>query len=151
MEDGEGCRLRTFFTIPYPPSSILVWYIESAPERSHTYNPPVTHLPAILSLLTGIAGWFYLFYSKAAQGLGAVEEQRLNARRIWLRRVGGAVMLALAVLMYVGWYAVSLDPPTLAAAGVWLAVLVLLGMLSLLALVDMRLTARLRHRRLTSA
>ena len=110
----------------------------------------MTYVPAILSLLTGIAGWFYLFYSKAAHGLGAVEEQRLNARRIRLRRLGGTVMLGLAVLMYVGWYAVSLDPPTLAAAGVWLAVLVLLGMLSLLALVDMRLTARLRHRRLTA-
>ena len=111
----------------------------------------MTYVPAILSLLTGIAGWFYLFYSKAAHGLGVVEEQRLNARRIRLRRIGGTVMLALAVLMYVGWYAVSLDPPTPAAAGVWLAVLLLLGMLSLLALVDMRLTARLRHRRLTAA
>ena len=107
-------------------------------------------MPAILSLLTGVAGWFYLFYSKAAGGLGAVEEQRLNARRVWLRRVGGSVMLALAVLMYLGWYAVSLDPPTLAAAWVWLAVLVLLGMLSLLALVDLRLTLRLRSRRLKS-
>jgi UDP-N-acetylmuramyl pentapeptide phosphotransferase/UDP-N-acetylglucosamine-1-phosphate transferase len=79
-----------------------------------------------------------------------VEEQRLNNHRIRLRRVGGAVMLLLAVLMYVGWYAVSLDPPTLAAAGVWLAVLVLLALLSVLAMVDMRLTLRLRHRRLAA-
>ena len=127
-----------------------MWYIESAPERSHTYNPRVTYVPAILSLLTGVAGWFYMFYSKAAQGLRGVEEQRLNNHRIRLRRIGGMVMLALAVLMYVGWYAVSLDPPTLAAAWVWLTVLVLLGTLSLLALVDMRLTFRLRHRRLTA-
>lgn len=108
----------------------------------------VTYLPAILSLLTGIAGWFYLFYSKAAQALGGVEEQRLNNRRIRLRRIGGMVMLALAVLMYLGWYAVSLDPPSLTAAWVWLTVLVLLGILSLLALADMRLTLRLRRRRL---
>ena len=110
----------------------------------------MTYLPAILSLLTGIAGWFYMFYSKAAQGLGRVEEQRLNNHRIRLRRVGGAVMLVLAGLMYVGWYAVSLDPPTLAAAGVWLAVLVLLALLSVLAMVDMRLTLRLRQRRLVA-
>jgi UDP-N-acetylmuramyl pentapeptide phosphotransferase/UDP-N-acetylglucosamine-1-phosphate transferase len=108
----------------------------------------VNHLPAILSLLTGVAGWFYMFYSKAAEGLSHVEEQRLNNHRIRLRRVGGAVMLVLAALMYIGWYAVSLDPPTLAAAGVWLAVLVLLALLSVLAMVDMRLTFRLRHRRL---
>ena len=28
-----------FFTTLYSPSSILVWYIEGAPERSNTYNP----------------------------------------------------------------------------------------------------------------
>jgi UDP-N-acetylmuramyl pentapeptide phosphotransferase/UDP-N-acetylglucosamine-1-phosphate transferase len=106
----------------------------------------MTYLPAILSLLTAIAGWFYMFYSKAARDLGGVEDQALNHRRIVLRRVGGAVMLALAVLMYLGWYAVGLDPPTLTAAWVWLAVLVLLGALSLLALIDMRLTLRLRRR-----
>jgi UDP-N-acetylmuramyl pentapeptide phosphotransferase/UDP-N-acetylglucosamine-1-phosphate transferase len=111
----------------------------------------MAYVPAILSLLTGIAGWFYMFYSKAAQGLSGVEEQRLNNSRIRLRRIGGMVMLALAVLMYVGWYAVSLDPPSLTAAWVWLTVLVLLGTLSLLALVDMRLTFRLRHRRLTAS
>jgi UDP-N-acetylmuramyl pentapeptide phosphotransferase/UDP-N-acetylglucosamine-1-phosphate transferase len=110
----------------------------------------VTYLPAILSLLTGVAGWFYMFYSKAAEGLGHVEEQRINNHRIRLRRVGGAVMLVLAALMYIGWYAVSLDPPTLAAAGVWLAVLVLLALLSVLAMVDMRLTLRLRRRRLVA-
>jgi len=108
----------------------------------------VTHFPAILALLTGVAGWFYMFYSKAAEGLGQVEEQRINNHRIRLRRVGGAVMLVLAALMYIGWYAVSLDPPTVAAAGVWLAVLVLLALLSVLAMVDMRLTFRLRRTRL---
>ena len=128
-----------------------MWYIKNAPAVSQTYNPTVSHLPAILSLLTGVAGWFYMFYSKAAEGLSQVEDQRLNNHRIRLRRVGGAVMLLLAALMYIGWYAVSLDPPTLAAAGVWLAVLVLLALLSVLAMVDMRLTMRLRHRRLAAA
>lgn len=127
-----------------------MWYIESVPQTLAHRQSPVTHLPAILSLLTGVAGWFYMFYSKAAEGLGRVEDQRLNNHRIRLRRVGGAVMLLLAALMYIGWYAVSLDPPTLAAAGVWLAVLVLLALLSLLAMVDMRLTLRLRQRRLVA-
>ena len=110
----------------------------------------MTYLPATLSLLTGIAGWFYLFYSKGAHGLGVLEDQRMNNHRIRLRRIGGMVMLALAVLMYLGWYAVSLDPPSLTAAWVWLTVLVLLGVLSLLALADMRLTLRLRRQRLVA-
>ena len=65
----------------------------------------MTALPAILALLTGVAGWFYLFFSKAAHGLAGIEEDRLNRRRVRLRRVGGAVMLLLAVGFYLGFYA----------------------------------------------
>ena len=119
-------------------------------RRKRGTGPKMAYLPAILSLLTGVAGWFYMFYSRAAQRLGAVEEQRLNNRRIRLRRVGGGVMLSLAALMYVGWYAVGLDQPRL-FAGVWLMVFVLLATLSLLALIDMRLTLRLRRRQLLNA
>src|SRR5580765_1886549 len=56
----------------------------------------------ILALLVGIAGWYYLFYSKAAARLGAIEDPRLNLRRQRLRRTNGVVMLILAVLLYAG-------------------------------------------------
>lgn len=102
-------------------------------------------LSAVFALLTGAAGWFYLFFSKAAQNLADVEERRLNARRIYLRRVGGATMLVLAVLFYVGLHGVS-TPGTLAA--VWLGVLFALAVVVVLALIDLRLTWKIRTRRL---
>src|SRR4051794_41753592 len=46
-------------------------------------------LPAILALLTGVAGWFYLFFSRAAHRLAGVEDDRLNRRRVRLRPIGG--------------------------------------------------------------
>ena len=104
-------------------------------------------LPAILALLTGVAGWFYLFYSRAAHGLAALEDQRLNRKRVRLRRAGGAAMLLLAVGFYVGFYAADpgVHPKLFVAA--WIAVLVLLAAIVVLALIDVRLTFRLRRRR----
>ena len=105
------------------------------------------HLAGIFALLTGAAGWFYLFYSRAAHRLGGIEDERLNARRIALRRVGGVAMLLLGGFFFAGFYAFE-DPnrtPT-AFLAVWLTVFALLVALVVLALIDLRLTRQLRRR-----
>jgi drug/metabolite transporter (DMT)-like permease len=103
------------------------------------------HLAGIFALLTGAAGWFYLFYSRAAHRLSGIEDQRLNARRIALRRVGGVAMLLLGGFFFAGFYALE-DPHHKPAAflAVWLSVFALLVILVVLALVDVGLTRRLR-------
>ena len=107
----------------------------------------VKPLPTIFALLTGVAGWFYLFYSQAAHRLSGIEDKRLNRRRVRLRRAGGVVMLALAVLFYAGFHTVDPQNDPNAFVTVWLCVFVLLAMIIVLALLDMRLTYRLRASR----
>src|SRR5688500_18949420 len=105
------------------------------------------HLSTALALLIGIAGWYYLFYSTAADKLAAVESQRLNRLRVWLRRAGGAVLLLLAPLFFAGFHTVDAhdDPQTFVA--IWVSVIVLLGVNVVLAAVDVGLTWRLRRQR----
>jgi hypothetical protein len=105
-------------------------------------------LAAILSILTGVAGWYYLFFSKAADQLADLEDQRLNRRRNRLRRVGGGVMLLLAVGLYVGFYAADDRTNPWLFVIVWSAVMILIVLLVVLALLDVRLTYRLRANRL---
>jgi hypothetical protein len=102
-------------------------------------------LPGVLALLIGVAGWFYLFYSRAAENLSSIEDQRLNVRRTNLRRLGALIMLTLAVLISVGSYGYDLDRPTISFFVIWLCVIVLLMVVVILALVDLRLTVKLRH------
>ena len=52
-------------------------------------------LATTLALLIATAGWHYLFYSRAAECLSGVEEERLNRLRVRLRRAGGVVLLVL--------------------------------------------------------
>jgi drug/metabolite transporter (DMT)-like permease len=103
-------------------------------------------LPAILSLIVAAAGWHYLFYSRAAHRLGAVEPAPLNRRRILLRRINAVFMLLLGVFFFAGNYTVQEQPPSKAFAIVWLVVAALLIMITILALVDLRLTMKLRRR-----
>ena len=105
------------------------------------------HLAGIFALLTGAAGWFYLFYSRAAHRLSGIEDERLNARRIALRRVGGVAMLLLGGFFFAGFYAFENphETPT-AFLAVWLTVFALLVVLVILALIDLRLTRQLRRR-----
>lgn len=98
------------------------------------------------SLLCAIAGWFYLFYSKAASRLAPVESRRLNMLRVRLRRICGAAMFLLAVAFFAGFNTVDERTPQLFLA-VWLGVLILLLAVVALALADLRLTWRLHHRR----
>jgi hypothetical protein len=103
-------------------------------------------LTTCFSLLTAAAGWYYMFYSRAAAGLGGVEEDRLNARRRRLRQVGGFVMCLLAVGLFAGFN--TFDPQVAPTGFVltWVGVFGLLIVVVLLALLDLRLTWRLRHR-----
>ena len=112
---------------------------------------PMQHLSTILALMIGIAGWYYLFYSKAAEKLAAVEPHRLNRLRVWLRRAGGVVLLLLAPTFFAGFHSVdpAADPDRFVS--IWVAVMVLLGVNVLLALVDVGLTWKLRRQRLAAA
>ncbi len=102
-------------------------------------------LPGALAVLIGIAGWFYLFYSRAASNLVGIENQKLNSRRSHLRRVGAIVMLGLASLIVIGAYGFDMEHPTATFFIIWLAVLLLLFIMVILGLVDVRLTYKLRH------
>ena len=104
-------------------------------------------LPSILALLIGIAGWYYLFYSQAAQRLAGVENGRLNRMRVRLRRAGGLVLLLLAPCFFAGFHTVSADEQPRAFVYVWLTVFLLLATTILLAMVDLGLTWKLRRDR----
>ena len=104
-------------------------------------------LPSILSLLIGIAGWYYLFYSRAAHRLAGVENDRLNRVRVRLRRVGGLVLLLLAPMFFAGFHTVDAVEEPRAFVTVWLTVFGLLGMTMVLAMVDVGLTMKLRRDR----
>ncbi|MCC6423244.1 MAG: hypothetical protein IT447_07165 [Phycisphaerales bacterium] len=103
-------------------------------------------LPAIFALLAGAAGWYYLFYSKAAEALRSVEGERVNNRRMLLRRINGLMMLLLAVAFFAGFRTVDEKSSPVAYLLIWLAALILLAIIVILAMVDMRLTMNLRRR-----
>ena len=102
-------------------------------------------LPGILAMLVGVAGWFYLFYSRAAANLSSIEDTKLNARRTNLRRIGAVVMLTLSILIAVGSYGFNPEHPTAQFFILWLVVIALLVMMMILGLIDVRLTYRLRR------
>jgi UDP-N-acetylmuramyl pentapeptide phosphotransferase/UDP-N-acetylglucosamine-1-phosphate transferase len=100
----------------------------------------------LFSLLTAAAGWYYVFYSRAARRLEGLEERGINVRRIRLRRVGGGAMMLLGVLFFVGfqrWIETSAG----VFLAVWLGVLCLLAAIVALGLIDLRLTWKLRNLR----
>lgn len=98
------------------------------------------YLPGIFALLVAAAGWFYLFYSRAAAKLTGVEEDRPNRLRIGLRRANGIVMILLAVAFYAGYYTTAPNSPWWAFC--WLSVLVLLAAILILAMIDLHLTRK---------
>jgi 4-amino-4-deoxy-L-arabinose transferase-like glycosyltransferase len=104
-------------------------------------------LTTIFSLLVGAAGWYYMFYSRAATNLSGIEEQQVNDRRQRLRQIGGFVMLLLAVALFAGFNSVDSTTGPQAFVLIWLAVLVLLFTITILAMADLRLTIKLRNRR----
>src|SRR6478752_3117395 len=108
-------------------------------------------LTSIFSLLVAAAGWYYMFYSRAALKLSAVEGEQRNRLRQRCRQANGFVMFCLAVALYAGFNTV--DPQTSAQTfiTVWFSVFVLLLVVVLLAMVDLRLTWRLRQNRQRAA
>jgi len=99
---------------------------------------------AIFSFAVAAAGWYYMFYSRAASRLSGIEHAHINSVRVWLRRVNGLLMFMLAVCFFAGFFAVDIEHPTKIAAYVWLAVCGLVLALLALGLVDLRLTFKLR-------
>src|SRR6185295_19164820 len=99
---------------------------------------------AIFSLFIAAAGWYYMFYSRAANRLSGIEEANINAMRVWLRKINGLLMFLLAICFFSGFFAVDLDHPSRMTAIVWLAVCGLVLALMALGLVDLRLTWRLK-------
>jgi UDP-N-acetylmuramyl pentapeptide phosphotransferase/UDP-N-acetylglucosamine-1-phosphate transferase len=100
---------------------------------------------AIIAVITAGAGLYYLVYSRGAHRLQGVEEEYYNARRIRLRRTGGAVMLVLAICFALLFW---LTPDSGEFLLVLLAVLILVGVILVLAMIDLRLTWRMRRERL---
>ena len=107
----------------------------------------MSYLATAFALLTAAAGWFYLFYSRAAHNLSEVEGKVDNRNRVLLRRTGGVCMIALGVCFFMGFN--TFDPKERPSAFIttWFAVFLLLGTTIVLALIDIRLTIRLRRRR----
>lgn len=105
----------------------------------------IRYFPAIIALLAAAAGWHYLFNSKAAQRLDGVESTVINARRSRLRRINGIALLLLGGSFYAG---IQIDPHLhpLIFLSLWCSVLVLLLMASALAIVDLRLTSRIKRK-----
>jgi UDP-N-acetylmuramyl pentapeptide phosphotransferase/UDP-N-acetylglucosamine-1-phosphate transferase len=105
-----------------------------------------TYLPPIFALLVAAAGWYYLFYSKAAGKLATIEGEHSNRLRIRLRRACGVVIILLAVAFYAMF--VYLQREEHATAGLLLmAVMLLMFGVVVLGLIDLRLTRRMRARR----
>ena len=104
-------------------------------------------LAAIFALLVAAAGWFYMFYSRAAHNLAGIENDAINRKRIKLRRLNGFVMFLLAILFFAGFWTV--DPQQSAGwyLAIWLSVLLLLGLIVILVMIDLRLTLKLRDRK----
>jgi uncharacterized membrane protein len=105
----------------------------------------VRALPAIFALIVGAVGWYYLFYSRSASGLSAIEAGPQNRLRSVLRRVNAIVMLLIAAGIAVAftWYDRSGQERQFVLMS--MAILLLLVVLVVLGLIDLRLTWKLRQ------
>lgn len=111
-----------------------------------SYSIGVNFVPTVFCLLVGAAGWYYMFYSRAAVHLEGIELIHLNMRRRRLRRIGGFIMMLLAAGVFALFN--RFDPVSHPAVAAWilLGVLLLLAGIVVLGLLDLRLTWRLRTR-----
>lgn len=99
----------------------------------------------LFALSIAATGWYYMFYSRAAHRLGAIENEAINRRRVRLRQVGGFFMLLLGVCFFAGFYTVDQERPTRGFFIIWTAVCLLVMIVLILGLADLRLTWRLRR------
>lgn len=105
----------------------------------------VKPLPAILALLIAAIGWYYLFYSNAAGRLESLEGAQTNRIRGVLRRINAILMLVLAVGIALASYKFNVRGAENAFILTWAAVMLLLFVVMVLALIDVRLTWKLRQ------
>ena len=105
----------------------------------------MSYLPAIFSLVVAAAGWFYILHASRALALKGFETDRDNRLRIRLRRIGGGLMILLAVAFYVGYVFASQPERRLIALVCIMLVMVLLPVILFLAYVDLRLTRKMRE------
>jgi len=103
-------------------------------------------MPAIFALLVGAIGWYYLFFSQAANRLGSIEEQRTNRLRGLLRRINAILMLLIALGIAFATYKFE-DRRGFENAYIltWFIVMMLLLAVVILGLIDVRLTWKLRR------
>ena len=101
-------------------------------------------LAAAFSLVVAVAGWYYLFNSRAADALRDVEQGRVNRWRAILRRAGGLAMLLLAICFYALFQSMD-DANPRAFLLLTTAVVLLLMFIMVLAAVDVRLTWKLKR------
>src|ERR1041385_2704817 len=99
----------------------------------------------LLALSIAATGWYYLFYSRAAIGLAGMEAAGGHLLRARPRRLGGFLMLLLGILFFAGFFAVDQSSPSRGFVLVWLGVFLVVLMILVLAMVDLRLTLRLRR------
>ena len=102
--------------------------------------------PGMLSLIIGAAGWYYMFYSRAAEKLSGVEGEQKNRRRVRLRRINGLAMFLLAVAICAGYYSIDPKFSPLGFVATWVTVFILLAVIMLLGLLDLLLTKQLRRK-----
>ena len=102
-------------------------------------------LPAILALLVAATGWYYLWYSRASVRLQTIEEERSNRLRGILRRINAIIMLLIALGIAFGTYKFDREGAESEFIITWSAVMLLLLGFVVLALIDLRLTIKLRQ------
>jgi hypothetical protein len=100
----------------------------------------------IFAFACGVAGWFYLFYSKAAGKLAAIEPASQNILRIRLRRVCGAAMVLLGIGFYAGFNAMDDHRNPALYLTVWMGSILLLLLIVALVAADIHLTRTLRRK-----
>ena len=102
-------------------------------------------LSAIFALLIAAVGWYYLFYSRASERLGGIEEERANRLRGILRRTNAIIMMLIAIGIAAATYRFDMESMPREFGLTWLAVMTLLLVSVVLALIDVRLTMKLRR------
>jgi hypothetical protein len=100
----------------------------------------------IFALACAVAGWFYLFYSKAAGKLAIVESAAHNTTRVRLRRLCGAAMVLLGIGVYAGFNAVDDHRNPGIYLAVWMGSILLLLLIIVLVAADIHLTRALRRK-----
>jgi hypothetical protein len=100
----------------------------------------------IFSLVCGVAGWFYLFYSNAAAKLALIEPTFRNRVRVGLRRVCGAALFLLGGACFAGYNSVDDRRSPGVYLVVWLGVMFLLFVIIVLVAADIWFTLNLRHK-----